>query len=174
MLLKLADKSPCNHQTVPSRALLGIHKAIFNNPKCSISGRKKQQLVHTVCPCSVRPRFLIVLVYQLLSMSFSSQIFNCCNFLWNICTVVSRKNALPLFATLALVQSAGGGACTRDATFSLARLRPPFRCLAHKFMTRYIEDNTFDNFAVAIWMLFIHVAVPCRNRRLLRRVFQSH
>ena len=34
-------------------------------------------------------------------------------------TVVSRKYALP-FATLALVQNAGGGAYTRDATFSLA------------------------------------------------------
>ena len=39
-------------------------------------------------------------------------------------TVVSRKYAPPLFATLALVQSAGG-AYTRDARFSSARLRPP-------------------------------------------------
>jgi len=38
------------------------------------------------------------------------------NFLY---TVVSRKYAPP-FATLALVQNAGGGAYTRDATISLA------------------------------------------------------
>ena len=80
----------------------------------------------------------------------------------------------PPFCNLSLSTKCRGGACMRDATFSLARLRPPFRCLAHKFMSRYIEDNAFDNFAVAIWMLFIHVAVPCRNRRLLHRVFQSH
>ena len=40
-------------------------------------------------------------------------------------TVVSRKYAPP-FATLALVQSAGGGAYTWDATFSLA-ITPPDR-----------------------------------------------
>ena len=38
-------------------------------------------------------------------------------------TVVSRKYAPP-FATLASVQNAGGGACTRDATISLA-ITPP-------------------------------------------------
>ena len=42
---------------------------------------------------------------------------------WYICTVVSRKYAPP-FATLASVQNAGGGACMRDATISLA-IRPP-------------------------------------------------
>ena len=34
---------------------------------------------------------------------------------------------VPPFATLALVQSAGGGAYTRDATFSLAITPPPDR-----------------------------------------------
>ena len=38
-------------------------------------------------------------------------------------TIVSRKYSSP-FASLALVQNAGGGAYTRDATF-LSRLRPP-------------------------------------------------
>ena len=39
-------------------------------------------------------------------------------------TVVSRKY-VPLFATLASVQNAGGGACMRDATISLAITPPP-------------------------------------------------
>ena len=43
--------------------------------------------------------------------------------LTSVSTVVSRKYAPP-FATLALVQSAGG-AYTRDATFSLAITPPP-------------------------------------------------
>ena len=41
---------------------------------------------------------------------------------WYICTVVSRKY-VPPFATLASVQNAGG-ACTWDATISLA-ITPP-------------------------------------------------
>ena len=64
-----------------------------------------------------------------------------------VITVVSCKYAPP-FATLALVQSAGG-AYGRDATFSLA-ITPSLPVLRPQIRVQ-IEDNTFDKFAVAIW-----------------------
>ena len=63
------------------------------------------------------------------------------------CTVVSRKYAPP-FATLALVQSAGG-AYTRDATFSLAITPPP---------------PSIEKCRAVLWMLtsFLHCIPPRR------------
>ena len=65
------------------------------------------------------------------------------------CTKVSRKYA-PHFATLALVQSAGGGAYTRDATVSLA-ITPSLPVPRLQLCVQREEDNAFDDFAVAIW-----------------------
>ena len=53
----------------------------------------------------------------------------------------------PTFATLALLQSTGG-AKTRDATFSLA-ITPSLPVSSPQLRVQ-IEDNTFDDFAVAI------------------------
>ena len=54
----------------------------------------------------------------------------------------------PLFATLALVQSAGG-TYARDATFSLAIT--PSLSVPRPQLHVQIEDNAFDDFAVTIW-----------------------
>ena len=62
-------------------------------------------------------------------------------------TVVSRKYAPP-FATLALVQSAGG-AYTRDPTFSLA-ITPSIPVPRPQLCVQVEEDNAFDDFAVAV------------------------
>ena len=69
-------------------------------------------------------------------------------------TVVSRKYAPP-FATLALVQSAGG-AYTRDATFSLA-ITPSLPVPRPQLRVQIEEDNAFDDFAVAIWKDVIYI-----------------
>ena len=95
-----------------------------------------------------------------------------CHKWWCVTNTVSHKYAPPPFATLALVQSARGSH-TWDATFSLA-ITPSLLVPHPQLRVQIEEDNAFDNFAVAIWMLFIHVAVPCRNRRLFCHVFQSH
>ena len=65
------------------------------------------------------------------------------------CTVVSCKYAsLPPFATLALLQITG--AHTRDATFSLA-ITPSLLVSRPQLC---VEDNAFDDFAVAIWYMW--------------------
>ena len=55
----------------------------------------------------------------------------------------------PPFATLALVQSAGG-AYTWDATFSLA-ITPSLPVPHPQLQVQIEEDNAFDDFAVTIW-----------------------
>ena len=83
-------------------------------------------------------------------------------------------NTPPPFCNL-ILSTKRRGAYTRDATFSLAIT--PSLPVPRPQRRVQIEDNAFDDFAVAIWkdvINFIHVAVPCRNRRLFRRVFWSH
>ena len=76
-----------------------------------------------------------------------------------MCTIVSGKYTPP-FATLVLVQSAGGGCLYAGCDISLV-ITPslPVRC--PQLYVQIEEDNAFDGFVVAIWMFFIHVAVPC-------------
>ena len=60
---------------------------------------------------------------------------------------MSHKYAPP-FATLALVQSAGG-AYTQDLTFSLV-IMPSLPVPRPQLCVQVEEDNAFDNFAVPV------------------------
>ena len=70
----------------------------------------------------------------------------------------------PFFATLALVQSAEGrgegGAYMRDVGYmqvSLANM--PSFLVSHPQLRVQIEDNAFDDFAVAIWKGVIYAII---------------
>ena len=77
--------------------------------------------------------------------------------LWYRCgTVVSRKYAPPPLYNLSLsTKRRGGGAYTRDATFSLA-ITPSLPVPRPQLRVQIKEDNAFDDFAVAIWKDVIH------------------
>ena len=78
----------------------------------------------------------------------------------------------PPFATLPLVQSAGGaclyvGCDIFSRNYALPSGAPPTTSCPNRRQRIYFDD-------FADWKDVIHVAVPCRNRRLFRHLFRSH
>ena len=97
-----------------------------------------------VVPNSCIPRVSVLCYYRIWISNVSSGL--CVNL---YCSVLQIR---PPFATLAIVQIAGGGLYAQDATFSLA-ITPslPVPC-----PQLHVEDNKFDDFAVAIWKNVIY------------------